>query len=626
MYSISETYRTKMLDKVQTHKLTGTIDGIAFDASDVIGVSYKNQASGKKVNIGGVNIGTLKLTFLNDLLSRGEYYGKVITLSDSLLIAANTWEEIPIGTFYVSEAVWTSSGMIDITAYDVLSLMDKPITFNQSAGKLYDYCHYIELETGASFGLTEEEADALPNGTEIISPYPENNITTFRDLVSALAEFIGGFAYADRNGTWKLRTFAENAVLEVPKDRRISGAKFSDFETLYDGIQFTDIPNNTVKYYGDGSGIILNLGNQPFLQYGLPEVINYRAEAIVSAIEVMEYVPYSVSLLPAFVVLDLGDVVSFRNDYANETTSGAVMSISWTYNKSLKIECYGDNPNIRTGQSATDKNIAGLLSKTNDNVLRYYTFVNVADIEGITEEEDIASFHFATKIDTTVTLWNEIKLNCTLDDEDEPMEIIAHYYLNGVEEAYSPIQTIGESGIHTLDYNYFLQGIQGGLRNEWKVSLECIGGSADIDEGDIHICLSGQGLVGEEAFLGIIEVSDTMPLFVVNGISSGAFSDLASVSLNSAVPEAVSDNIPIFNIGGSPEIDYILDEEGAEILDEEDEAIIAEEPIETSSVEVTAISEAVNVILRLDESFAMRCGDGFYCGDNFDTGLFNTLI
>lgn len=626
MFPISEAYEAKMLDKIQTHKLTGTIDGLSFDASDVIGVSYKNQASWKKVSIGGVNIGTLKLTFLNDPLSRGDYYGKIITLSDSLLVSEDTWEAVPIGTFYISEAIWASSGMVDVTAYDCLSLMDKPLTFNQTTGKLYDYCNYIEQETGAVFGLTEEEADALPNGTEIIAPYPENNLTTFRDLLSALAEFIGGFAYADRNGTWKLRTFGADAVIEIPKDRRISGAKFSDFETLYDTIQFTDIANNTVKYYGGGNGLILNLGNQPFLQYGLPEVINSRAEAIVSAIENMEYVPYSVSLLPAFIVLDLGDVITFNNDYANEATTGAVMSISWIYNKSFKAECYGDNPNIRNSQSATDKNIAGLLSKTNDNVIRYYTFVNVADIEDITDEEEIASFHFATKIDTTVTLWEEIKLNCTLDDEETPMEIIAHYYLNGVEEAYSPIQTIGESGVHTLDYNYFLQGIQGGLRNEWAVSLECSGGSVDIDEGDIHICLSGQGLVGEEAFLGIIEVSDTMPLFVVYGIASGSFIDAISVSVNNASSETISDTFNVINIGGSPEIDYILDEDGNDILDEDGNALTGEQPIETSSVEVSDITEAVNVILRLDESYSMRCGDGFYCGDDMATGLYNTLI
>lgn len=582
-----------MLDKIQTHRLTGTIDGISFSGSDVIGVSYSNQCTGKKVNLGGVNIGTLKLTFLNNPLSRGDYLGKVITISDGLLLAPNTWEDIPIGTFYVSEAVWQASGMVDITAYDVLSLLDKPVTFNSTTGKLYEYCHYIEQETGAVFGLTEEETDDLPNGTEIVSLYPENNITTFRDLVSCLAEFIGGFAYADRTGTWKIKNYTSSSVVSVPKDRRISGAKFSDFETLYDTIQYTDIVNNTVKTVGEGLGLVLNLGKQPFLQYGLPEVINSRASNIAEAIEVMAYTPFSVSLLPAFVALDLGDVITFASDYADQTTEGAVMSVNWIYNKSFKVECYGENPNLRTAQSATDKNIAGLLSKSNDNTIRYYTYVNIADHEGIETEETIASFHFATNIDTTVTIWEEIQADFSLDDETEPMQVIFHYYLNNVEEPYTPIQTISASGVHTLDYNYFLQGISGGLRNEWLVTMECIGGSAAIDEGNIHICLSGQGLVGEEAFIGIIEVSDTIPNFIISAIEAGAFTEAVSVSANTDIYEAPTDNISIYDITDRTSSDF---------------------------------SEVVSVILVLDESFSMFCGDGFYCGDDMATGFYNTLI
>ena len=85
MYSVSNAYKTKMYDQVQTHKLSGTVDSIAFTDSDVVGVSYTNRCAEKKVNLGSVNIGTLKLTFLTDILNRGEYYGKTITLSDYLL-------------------------------------------------------------------------------------------------------------------------------------------------------------------------------------------------------------------------------------------------------------------------------------------------------------------------------------------------------------------------------------------------------------------------------------------------------------------------------------------------------------------------------------------------------------
>lgn len=549
MYTVSQDYIDKMFDQVQTHHLSGTIGSTAFTEADVIGVSYTNKCSDKKVALGSVNIGVLKLTFLTDILNRGEYFGKTISLSDVLVIDPdnNVTETVPIGIFIVGDAKWTQAGMVNVTAYDVLSKMDGNLPFNQSSGKVYDFCKYIEHETGATFGMTEAECDLLPNGTDIISPFAENNLTTYRDLLSAVAVFIGGFAYADRDGTFKLRTFDDTSILTFPKNRRMSGTTFSDFTTYYDTIQYTDLISQTTKYVGDGLGLTMNLGSQPFLQYGTSATINTRIQNIITQIKKMQYTPFDASGLPALVALDLGDVITLPNDYSGGSSVGAVMSISWTYNKSVKLSCYGENPNLRSAQSATDKNIAGLLSRTDSKSIQYYTFENVADIEDITDEETIASFNFATIETTTVTMWHEIQADFTLDDESDPMQVIVHYYLNGVEEAYTPVMTIGESGVHTLDYNYFLKGITGGLRNEWTVTLECVGGSADIGIDNVHVCLTGQGLVGADSFLGLIEVSETIPLFVVNGIAVGAFSDSA---LLSTVPNSIvstSDNISKFD-------------------------------------------------------------------------------
>lgn len=549
MYTVSQDYIDKMFDQVQTHHLSGTIGSTAFTEADVIGVSYTNKCSDKKVALGSVNIGVLKLTFLTDILNRGEYFGKTISLSDVLVIDPdnNVTETVPIGVFIVGDAKWTQAGMVNVTAYDVLSKMDGNLPFNQSSGKVYDFCKYIEHETGATFGMTEAECDLLPNGTDIISPFAENNLTTYRDLLSAVAVFIGGFAYADRDGTFKLRTFDDTSILTFPKNRRMSGTTFSDFTTYYDTIQYTDLISQTTKYVGDGLGLTMNLGSQPFLQYGTSATINTRIQNIITQIKKMQYTPFDASGLPALVALDLGDVITLPNDYSGGSSVGAVMSISWTYNKSVKLSCYGENPNLRSAQSATDKNIAGLLARTDSKSIQYYTFENVADIEDIITEEVIGSFYFATQETTTVTLWHEIQADFTLDDASTPMQVVVHYYLNGVEETYHPIMTIGEDGVHTLDYNYFLKGITGGLRNEWTVSLECIGGSCDIGIDNVHICLSGQGLVGADSFLGVIEVSETIPLFVVAGLAVGAFSDSAVLTQYANHSESASDNIGLFD-------------------------------------------------------------------------------
>ena len=132
--------------------------------------------------------------------------------------------------------------------------------------------------------MTELECDALPNGNEVLALYEESNLETYRDLLSALAQMVGGFAYADRDGSWKLRPFDDDSVLTVPKNRRKSGSTFSDYETLYDTVQFTDAPEKMVRVFGDGNGLKMELGTQPFLQLGVYEAKERRCLNIVNTI------------------------------------------------------------------------------------------------------------------------------------------------------------------------------------------------------------------------------------------------------------------------------------------------------------------------------------------------------
>ena len=593
MYSVSNAYKTKMYDQVQTHKLSGTVDSIAFTDSDVVGVSYTNRCAEKKVNLGSVNIGTLKLTFLTDILNRGEYYGKTITLSDYLLTGYDgnddpIWEEVPLGVFYIGEAKWTGAGTINITAYDCLSKLDEPLQLNQTTGTVFSFCSYIATQTGTTFGMTELECQALPNGTETMSPYEESNMETWRDMVSALAQMIGGFAYADRDGSWKLRSFDNTSITSVPKNRRISGTSISDYETYYDTVQYTDLQAKETKYIGDQNGLIMNLGSQPFLQYGLANIVDRRIEAIIGAMKKMTYTPFEMGALPALIALDLGDVITIASDYTGHNSVGAVMNITWTYNKSIKLSCYGDNPNLRAGQSATDKNIAGLLNQTTNNEITYYTYANTEKVEAETEEETIiASLNFASVQQTTVKIYTELIADMVADlSGDCSYEL--KYYLNDELVAYAPYERLG--GVYgstsgdtelsiTRDFFYILQNVEPGVRHNWKVALVTHGdiSSTELDVNHIHITLEGQRLVGSGAFLGLIEISDTMPLFLIGALQRGAFTDSVNLTLPSNSKEEASDNFPLLSLGGELIAEYIATEDGEDILTESGEELETEQ-------------------------------------------------
>ena len=606
MYSVSNDYKAKMLDQVQTHKLRGVLNGsISFTEADVIGVSYRNQCSGKNVSVGSVNIGTLKLTFLRDLLDRGDYAGKTITISDGLLVDNEdpenpVFEYVPVGTFYIAEAVWKAEDMIDITAYDCLSKMDKALNIDQSSGTLYSFCSYIALQTGTTFGMTEEECEALPNGTEVIAPYEENNMETWRDLLSALASFIGGFAYADRSGTWKLKTFEITSILTIPKDRRIKGSKFSDFESAFDTMTYVDIQSGLLKVYGDNLKLTMSLGMNPFLQYGTITAINRRAENILAAVKKIAYTPFDVSGLPAFIALDLADVVSFTDDYSEDTSYGAVMSLTWTYNKNVKLQCFGENPNLRNAQTKTDKDVSGLINNASRNELKYYNFANVESLTfGPEEETSIAKIRFTSSQETTVKIFHEFIFDMESDlSQSGSYEL--RYYLDGELLPYKPYERINglqdtSTGATELsicrDFFYVLKNVDPSSSHLWEVRVITHGiDTTTIDVDHAHITLEGQRLYGEDYFDGYIEVFDTITLIPLGYLSLVSITESALVTLTNAALINGSDSIPLYDLAGMPLVSvteniqifmeggfYIATEDGKYLTTESDERLITEE-------------------------------------------------
>lgn len=581
MYNVSDAYKAKMLDQIQTHRLVGLLDDTySFSEADVIGVSYKNQCSQKNVALGSVNIGVLKLTLLVDLLNRGDYYGKKIVLYDGLKIeeesGEDVFEDVPVGVFYIAEAIRTAAGIV-ITAYDVLSKADKNLTIDQTSGTLFYFCKYIESETGAVFGMTQEECEALPNGTEVISPYEDNDMTTFRDLMSAVAQMVGGFAYAERDGTWKIRSFDNVSVITIPKARRMSGTEISDFESYYDYVSYVDVQTNMVKVIGEGDGLVMKLGNQPFLQYGTPEAVTRRVENIVAVVKQMVYTPFKASMLPAFIALDLGDVVELEDDYSGDTTSGAIMLAQWTYNKAYKVQCFGDNPNLRDAQSRTDKDISGIINQTTQNEVTYYNFANLEPIQfGSDQEVTIAQLHFTAAQQTTVKIMHEFIMEMLRDLSLQGSYEI-RYYLDEERVNYSPYESLSpliittpipdpeESGggtepiradidpiesTITRDFFYILRDIQPGIRHSWEVRILTHGiEETTIDINHAHITLEGQRLYGDKYFDGYIDAKDILTAVSIGALGVVSVGDDVYVGFDPAVHPVCEDDFVEVEIG-----------------------------------------------------------------------------
>ena len=560
MKNVSQKYIEKMFDQVQTHSLRGTLDNdISFTDRDVVGVSWTGQCSDKNVKIGSVYISTLKLTFLKDFLNRGEYQDKKITIEDGLHLGEENIEYVPLGEFYIGEATWTGKDMVVVTAYDCLSKMDKPIANYQTSGYLYDLCKMVESITGAPFGMTRAECEALPNGNILISAFEENDMTTWRDFVSKLAQMVGGFAYADADGTWKLKSFSNTSIMSIPNIRRMSGSKFSDFQTRFDYLSYVDIrTTGETIYIGDPEGFGMDIGENPFLQFGTSNFVKLRAEAIYNIVKDMKYTPYEVSLLPAFIALDLGDVLSFPDDYTENVSTGALMSITWTYNKSVKVKCFGSNPNLVNAKSAADNRAAVNRSSNKDGRISSFVSTNAKEVViGDLETREVLRTRFSTSSSQPVLTLTEIKF-----ETDEATEVQVIYELDREEIDYIPTETYSEAGFHTISLMYPLLGVEQNLPHTFIVKMRSSSGAV-IEPLEARTYIQGTGFDVSNQFSGLIEAEDDILFIQFYGLELLRLNESAQVVINqAAIAQAMDD----FKEIGLSSIGLLPIEEGSGVL------------------------------------------------------------
>lgn len=565
MYPVSSAFLEAMKRPVQQFKLGGNIlvngDRQYFTEANVQSGSFRitNQCSGNdNVEIGTVYTGELSAVFLDMSLQRYALDGAVITPHLELR-TDNGYESVPLGVYNVKEANWTTFG-IEVVAYDNMSKFDRTIvlTSAQHTLSIYGYLSVAANACGVGLAQSEEEIAVLPNGGLILTLYPENDMETFRDLVSWCAQTTGTFATIDRTGKLKLVPYGTDVVDTIDDEHRYTGAKFSDFETRYTGISCVNINDETVSYYSvqPDDGLTFNLGSNPLLQVGDTQYLADRRMAVLQALTVIDYVPMEVTMIgtPAY---DLGDVLVFSNGAADSNKLYCVTQFDWTYNGHYVVKGVGQNPALATARSKTDKDISGLLSKTNENEISFYDFVNEAEYH-ITDgnRAKIISIKYATVKATHIDFHAEIR--CTLSttetysaalDEytEHDIRLAVTYKIDDYEMTeYYPLDQFFD-GVHLLHLVYTWRS-SAGLTSEFAVYLRVVGGEAWIYEGNCRGYIAGMGLVGDDAWDGSIQIKQKVIRRTFGDIL-GTFNDSAVVSSLTPSGDSVSQDIARYSFG-----------------------------------------------------------------------------
>ena len=598
MYAVSEQYKAAMKQPVQRFRMTGTIGDHPFTDDNILAGSFSitNQCTGNdEITIGQVYVGELDVTFMNMPISRYGWKGLEIRPVFGMKIADGTYEDVPLGVFTVETAEWTASGVV-IKAYDHMALLDKNCNKVITEVTPYQCAQAIAEATGVNFANTEKEFESFANGTTMISETTTNDVETWRDLVSWLAQTIGCFATADREGNIVFRSFNQTVVDTIDDAHRFTGGSFSDYVTRYTGLSVVNMEDSTTSYYAEDEddGLTMNLGSNPFLQYGVAATKEEMAKAILTAIQQIRYVPFTCRAIgnPAY---DLGDVLVFQNGLADGDALYCITKFTFQYNQYFEMVGVGKDPSLASARSKTDKNLIGLASNTDENQLVHYRFTNTQVVEvGDGKRVPVASIRFATATKASeVSLWAELLLDTklsithaigstklkdvTIADASSPtvtelqseikelqtgvsvldermtsaetelaslnkMTVTVSYTLAGDEIDYHPVETYDVSGKHILSLHYYIGDVKANTVYLFVIFLTAAGGSLYLDTNCINAVIEGMGLAGTGKWDGTINAEEEFVGFSMGSVI-GNLTDVAKTALLTPVPTGASDAI-----------------------------------------------------------------------------------
>ena len=538
MYSVSPEFLTAMDAPVQEHKVTGTIGSASFGPVNILAGSFSinnKLCDTNAIGIGNVYIGELTATFRGLSINPGEWQGKVVTPTFSLK-TENGWEDVPLGVFTVAEATISASG-VTVKAYDNMTKFDKYCTTYRGAGgggpqmadggsMVLGRNPYVALmgicrKVGVAFGMTRAEVAALPNGSNPLTLFEDNDITTYRDMLSWIAQTLCSNATINRNGELVLVPFKSASDYTFDDEHRHEGASFKDFTTRITEVWLDCKPMEMSYAYQvlPNDGLSYELGQNPYLQIGTAAERDTAMNEILAGLQAVNYTPFDVNLTGC-PIFDLGDVLTFTGGITGGSKKGAVTSFTYTYNAAYKLSCGGQNPAEANAKSATDKRLDGVNSSVssqkstitsirNADAVTIGTGVRVDVIEYPYEVTDSVNH---TNISTQIILTSEA-VETVVGDVFTLGDIVvkAILYLDGIEIGGLYPQFIVDEGKDTFTIDYSLKNLTVGA-HKYKVALEMYSGTGTIAAEDIHEMLWGYGITFE-VYLKALDVTSGRTVF-----------------------------------------------------------------------------------------------------------------
>ena len=421
MYQVSDAFLQAVQENTRSYYWTGKITTTKgtvyeFEPKDIVkGSGYiSSQCCGStEIELGTVYAAELGITLFTDI-DRYTLEDAKMEITYHLRLSDGTEETVPMGIFEVSEAN-RNVKTLELKAYDYMLRFEKDFNGFETVGKAYDFIALCCKACDVEFAQTEAEITAMPNGSEGLSIYTDNDIETYRDVLYYVGQVLGGFFCINREGKLELRKYGITPVMTVQQKHRFSSS-FSDFITRYTAVSSTNMKTQTSEYYAldPDDGLTMNLGVNPLLQFGLEETRKQLCTNILNDIAVVDYVPFDSDTIgnPA---LDLGDVIQFTGGQADENKISAITSMQCKIGGKHTLKGVGKNPRLAQAKSKNDKNISGLLNQIEAGKIGIHTFTNASAFTVGDTNTKIISIEFATSEDNHAQFFGQIIVDVAAD-------------------------------------------------------------------------------------------------------------------------------------------------------------------------------------------------------------------
>lgn len=469
MYPVTNAYKRAIEAKAIEH-IRGSIrknSGAVIELNDVNlkgspRVEMRCTANEESFNIGEMYIGIAEALVILPNTHQNELSGGELRIETGVTTADGI-EWIPMGVWDISSANRTAGDEITVRGEDRLCRLKKPLEREVGVVILGKLLNHISELCGVEFAQTAEEiaaiAGLLPEDIRAITTPP-----TCWETVRMIAQFIGGFTFANREGKIEFRRFSNTSCLSIDADDRHS-MRLSEYDISVKAVTFRDAFGKiyTKKVPGEpaASSVTLNISDNVFMPETRDDSYTVWYDKwvtpAVNALTGLKWLPGTVECFgdPA---LDPGDLVTLTGGINGENSDNFLIgSIVWQFRAPQTLispgaSALGDTAGGSSGASGSPA--SGFTLNISKSIARIDLEAAVGEI--IPTGAEIASGGFFCKSETAVFLQVEAVLRSV---ENSVVKLSA--YFDEVVQIPEALSTIAKNEYRTISLAIPIDAVAG---------------------------------------------------------------------------------------------------------------------------------------------------------------------